>query len=280
MIHTAKQLKDKVKNMSDGKSDVAQTLIRTYVMERFLERVALSAYRDNFILKGGMLVASVVGIDTRATLDIDTTVRNIPLNENDVKRIITEISETEIDDGVIFSITSVKKIMESFDYPGIRIIMEATLERMKQTIKIDISTDDVITPKAIEYQYKLMFEERSISLMSYNLETLLAEKIQTILFRGIANTRMRDFYDVYEILTEKLESVNFKLLKVAFFATCEKRGTHFDRYEVNAILEQIVIDRDLCFRWERFKETNFFVEPVEWNVVMNADIEYIRQVIE
>ena len=194
MIHTAKQLKDKVKNMSGGNSEVAQALIRTYFMERFLERVSVSEYRNNFILKGGMLVASIVGVDMRATMDIDTTVKALPLNEKDARAIIERIGELQLEDGVNFRITSVKEIMEEFDYPGIRMMIEANLERMRQPFKIDISTDDAITPGAVEYKYKLMFEDRSISVLSYNLETLLAEKMQTILARGLANTRMRDFF--------------------------------------------------------------------------------------
>ena len=194
MIHTAKQLKDKVKNMSGGNSEVAQALIRTYFMERFLERVSVSEYRNNFILKGGMLVASIVGVDMRATMDIDTTVKALPLNEKDARAIIERIGELQLEDGVNFRITSVKEIMEEFDYPGIRMMIEANLERMRQPFKIDISTDDAITPGAVEYKYKLMFEDRSISVLSYNLEILLAEKMQTILARGLANTRMRDFF--------------------------------------------------------------------------------------
>ena len=220
MIHTAKQLKDKVKNLSDGRSEVAQSLIRYYFMERFLERVSVSEHRNNFILKGGMLVASIIGVDMRATMDIDTTVKELSLNEQDFRKIIEKICAIQIEDGVTFKITSVKKIMEEFDYPGIRMMIEANLDRLRQPFKIDISTDDVITPDAIEFKYKLMFEDRTISVLSYNLETLLAEKMQTILARGLANTRMRDFYGIYEIMNSKAEEVNLDVLKYAFEATC------------------------------------------------------------
>ena len=159
--------------MSGGNSEVAQALIRTYFMERFLERVSVSEYRNNFILKGGMLVASIVGVDMRATMDIDTTVKALPLNEKDARAIIERIAGLQLEDGVNFKITSVKEIMEEFDYPGIRMMIEANLERMRQPFKIDISTDDAITPCAVEYKYKLMFEDRSISVLSYNLETCL-----------------------------------------------------------------------------------------------------------
>ena len=174
MIHTSKQLKDKIRNISKGDNEIAKTLIRTFMMERFLERVSLSKYRNNFILKGGMLVASVVGVNMRATMDIDTTVKALPLNEKDAERIISEICMISIEDGVNFSIISVTSIMEEFEYPGIRMMLEARLDRMRQPIKLDISTDDVITPSAVAYDYKLLFEDRTISLLTYNIETLLA----------------------------------------------------------------------------------------------------------
>lgn len=194
MIRTSKQLKDKVRNVSKGDNDIAKVLIRTFMMERFLERVSLSKYRNNCILKGGMLVASMVGVDMRATMDIDTTVKALPLNEVDVEKIVSEICAIEVDDGVCFRITSVKTIMEDFEYPGIRMMLEATLDRMRQPIKLDISTDDVITPTAIEYEYKLMFEDRTISVMSYNAETMLAEKIQTVFSNEEIRTTLSQIY--------------------------------------------------------------------------------------
>lgn len=262
MIHTAKQLKDKVKNLSAGKSDVAQMLIRIFIMERFLERVSLSKYKNNFILKGGMLVASIVGVDMRATMDIDTTVEALSLREQDAQRIIAEICDVPIEDGVSFRITSVKKIMEDFDYPGIRMMLEASLDRMKQSFKIDLSTDDAITPQAMEYEYKLMFEERTISVFTYNLETLLAEKIQTILARGIANTRMRDYYDVYEVMKLKEDQIDMKMLKAAFDATCKKRETFFDKRKIELVLEKIKMDDGLAELWNHFRNNYYFVEKL------------------
>ncbi|MBO5337859.1 MAG: nucleotidyl transferase AbiEii/AbiGii toxin family protein [Lachnospiraceae bacterium] len=148
---------------------------------------------------------------------MDTTVKELPLNENDAERIISEICSIPLEDGVTFSITSVTNIMTDFEYPGIRMILEAKLDRMRQSIKLDISTDDVITPSAVEYEYKLMFEDRTISLLTYNTETLLAEKVQTIFTRGIANTRMRDFYDVYGIVKMNAEKIDKDVLKEELF---------------------------------------------------------------
>lgn len=276
MIHTAKQLKDKVRNISQGNNDVAKMLIRNFVMERFLERVSLSSYKDNFILKGGMLVASLVGVDMRATMDIDTTVKSLPLNEEAARRIITEICDIPLEDGMSFQITSVKSIMTDFEYPGIRMMIEATLERMRQAIKIDISTDDVITPRAVEYEYHLMFEDRTIPLLTYNIETLLAEKTQTILARGIANTRMRDFYDVYEIMKTKVEDIEKAVLKEAFKATCKKRETIFTKEEMEQTLNAIAPDAGLEEMWDRFRRENYFVGELDWKEVVSFDIEVMR----
>ncbi|MDD3416382.1 MAG: nucleotidyl transferase AbiEii/AbiGii toxin family protein [Lachnospiraceae bacterium] len=279
MIHTAKQLKDKVRNISQGNNDVAKMLIRNFVMERFLERVSISSYKDNFILKGGMLVASLVGVDMRATMDIDTTVKSLPLNEEAGRRIITEICNIPLEDGMSFQIASVKGIMTDFEYPGIRMMIEATLERMRQTIKIDISTDDVITPRAVEYEYQLMFEDRTIPLLTYNIETLLAEKTQTILARGIANTRMRDFYDVYEITKMKSEDIGKEVLKEAFEATCKKRETTFTKEEMEQTLNAIATDAGLEEMWNKFRRENYFVGELAWKEVAAFDIEVMKNYI-
>lgn len=276
MIHTSKQLKDKVRNLSQGNNDKAKRLIRNFMMERFLERVALSKYRGNFILKGGMLVSSMVGVDMRMTMDIDETVKALPLNEQDMERIIKEICGIPVEDGVTFEITSVKHIMEAFDYPGIRVMLEARLERTRQNIKIDISTDDAITPSAVVYEYKLMFENRTISLLTYNLETLLAEKLQTILARGLANTRLRDFYDVYELTDIYGKNMDPSTMQLAFIATCRKRKTKFEKSEVEEILTAIQTDKGLADMWNRYKKKNYYVKDLEWETTLEKVVEVFR----
>lgn len=277
MIMTSKQLKDKVRNISKSDNNIAQAMIRTFIMERYLERVSISEYRDNFILKGGMLVASLIGIDLRSTMDIDTTVRALPLNEKDAREIIQKIMDISIDDGVSFHITSCKEIMPNFDYPGIRLMIDARIDKLRQTIKLDISTDDVITPKAIEYEYKLMFEDRTISVMTYNLETLLAEKLQTVLSRDIANTRMRDFYDIYFLSKENQEELQEgTLLHRAFLATCKKRATIFTKEKAMQICERILHDKAMEVRWESFRLDNYFVGEIEWTVVMQRVSEVME----
>ena len=268
MIKTATQLKAKVRNLSGGDSTKAQTLIRNFIMERFLERISLSQYRNNFILKGGMLVASVVGLDARATMDIDTTLKSLSLSKEHAQRIVEDIIAVEIPDGLRFRITKVTDIMEEHDYPGVRFFLEATLDQLRQTIKIDISTGDIITPCAIEYQYPLMFEDRSISLWTYNLETLLAEKLETIMARGIANTRLRDFYDIH-ILT-KQKSFDENVLKRAFLATSEKRNTVDQIPDLFSILLTVEEDETMQQLWNNYREDSFFVGELPWREAMNS----------
>ena len=200
------------------------------------------------------------------------------LSAKDAKAIIERIGELQLEDGVNFRITSVKEIMEEFDYPGIRMMIEANLERMRQPFKIDISTDDAITPGAVEYKYKLMFEDRSISVLSYNLETLLAEKMQTILARGLANTRMRDFYDVYEIMNSKADQISFDVLKKAFAATCMKRETSFGEEEMRETLDKIKNDFGLDEMWNHFKRVNYFVDDLSWGEVSETIVDNIEKI--
>lgn len=276
MIHTSKQLKDKVRNISHGDNQTAQMLIRNFIMERFLERVSISPYRNNFILKGGMLVASLVGIDTRATMDIDSTLKALPLNEEDAVRIVNEIIHIYVEDGISFEIVKAAEIMTDFEYPGVRLLLEARLDRLKQRIKIDLSTDDVITPSAIRYSYRLMFEDRSIELMTYTPETLLAEKIQTILARGITTTRMRDYYDVYEIVVGNKVSIDKEVLAEAFTATCMKRKTIFGSEQIEKIVNEISADEGLLNLWNLYKNDNFYVGDITWTVVCEVVCAYIR----
>ena len=197
MIHSSKQLKDLIRNLSKEVGIEAHVLIRKYMMERFLERVSSSKYNGSFILKGGMLVAAFVGVEARATMDIDTTIKGIPVTIVDMERTITEISNIDLDDNVKFRIKKVSEIMDEAEYSGIRFSMDAVLDGAVIPLKIDISTGDVITPREIAYSYKLMFEDRTIPIMTYPIETVLAEKLETVISRSITNTRMRDFYDIH-----------------------------------------------------------------------------------
>ena len=271
MIKSATALKANVKNIANNNSKMAQAYIRLFFMERFLERVSKSRYKEQFILKGGMLVSSMIGMSLRTTMDIDTSIEALPLSMDKMQEIIDEIINISIEDNVTFEIVSIETIMDEFDYPGIRIHMLGHLDKINQPIKIDISTDDVITPKAVEYSYPLMFEKREIALFTYNAETLLAEKMQTILSRGITNTRMRDFYDLYELI--QIIDFSWDVYKNAFDKTCEKRKTIYEKEEAIRIMKEVAYDSDMENRWCQFRKKNDFVGDIMYKQLMDALME-------
>lgn len=238
MIKTSKQLKDLVGNRAHGDSAKSMLFLRNYAMERFLERLSASKYRNCFILKGGMLISAMVGIDSRATMDIDTTLRNYSLNCESAEQIVRQIADVEIDDKISFVIKKTEEIMEDSEYQGVRLSLDAYLDKTRIPLKIDISTGDVITPCEISFSYQLMFENRTIPLLAYPPETVLAEKLETILSRGEANTRLRDFYDVY-ILQREDFVVTPDALCHALLATCRKRGHEDLLHTYASILDRV-----------------------------------------
>lgn len=268
MIKTSRQLKDKVRNMARGDSAKAQLLIRNYGMERFLERVSLSEHRDNFILKGGMLVSAMVGLENRATMDIDTSIRNIPLDTIAAKAMVEEIIAVPVDDNIRFEINDFGTIMDDAEYSGVRISLNAFLDATRIPLKIDISTGDAITPAAVNYQYKLMFEERYITLWAYNLETVLAEKIETVLSRSVLNTRLRDFYDLYVLQDTGLE-IDKATLAAALTATARKRGSEQALALYERTLDEIRISPLMREQWERYQGKNNYAAGIVWDDVIS-----------
>ncbi len=268
MIKTSRQLKDKVRNMARGDSAKAQLLIRNYGMERFLERVSLSEHRDNFILKGGMLVSALVGLENRATMDIDTSIRNMPLDTIAAKAMVEEIIAVPVDDNIRFEINDFGTIMDDAEYSGVRISLNAFLDATRIPLKIDISTGDAITPAAVNYQYKLMFEERYITLWAYNLETVLAEKIETVLSRSVLNTRLRDFYDLYVLQDTGLE-IDKATLAAALTATARKRGSEQALALYERTLDEIRISPLMREQWERYQGKNNYAAGIVWDDVIS-----------
>ena len=279
MMKSATAVKAKIKNKAGGSSDKSQIMLRIYLMERLLERVSLSKYRDNFVLKGGLLVSSLVGVDMRSTMDVDTTVKSLPMNKKSVQKILEEIMAIEVEDGVSFRISKVQDIMEGHEYEGLRFMIECSMDRLKQTIKIDISTGDEITPGAIEYKLPLIIEDRTIELWAYNLETLLAEKLETIMVRAEANTRMRDFYDIHVLLKQDVVTVDRDLLKAAFYATCNKRGSIELIGTIDDVINKITDDETMRQLWNNYRKTNYYVGALEWEDVIGS-AEKLRIMIE
>jgi predicted nucleotidyltransferase component of viral defense system len=273
------QIKGRIKNVAKQNNTDPISLLRIYMMERFLERITYSKYKNDFIVKGGILVTSMIGISMRTTMDIDTTIRNFDLTKQEATRIINEIKDIPLDDSIRFFVNDVSDIMGDMEYPGIRIHMDAKIEDLVVPIKIDISTGDVITPREVKYEYPLLLEERTIQLWSYNLETILAEKIQTILSRSTLNTRMRDFYDVTTLFNRYKNSINYENLSLAFNRTCVKRETLFLLDESNDILVSIKADLNLQNLWKNYCKKQKYIEFVDFS--MNIEIlEYLIQQIK
>ena len=269
-MKSATAVKTKIKNKAGGSSDKSQIMLRIYLMERLLERVSLSRYRDNFVLKGGLLVSSLVGVDMRSTMDVDTIVKSLPLNKSSAQKILEEIMAIGLEDGVLFRISKVQDIMEGHEYEGLRFMIECSMDRLKQTIKIDISTGDEITPGAIEYKLPLIIEDRSINLWAYNLETILAEKLETIMVRGEANTRMRDFYDIRVLLEQDAETIDRDTMKAAFYATCKKRGSIELIGTIDDVINKIADDETMRQLWNNYRKTNYYVGALEWEDVIGS----------
>ena len=271
IIKTSRQLKDKVSNLSGNDSKKAQTLIRKYMMERFLARIARSNYKNNFILKGGMLVSALVGVEARATMDIDTTVRMLPLTKDKAVDVITEIMKIDLDDGISYEIKKVEDIMEEHDYSGVRFTVAVTLEKLRDTIKIDISTGDEITPSAIEFSYPMMFDDEKLYIWSYNLETMLAEKLETVIARSTLNTRMRDFYDIHILWSETFRH--------AIINVARKRGTLELFDNMDEILNDIVESDYLRNNWSNYRKGSYYVGDLEWSDVLRTTVNVLKNEI-
>ena len=272
MITTARQLKDLVRNLSKKKSADAQILMRNYMMERFLERISLSEYKNQFILKGGMLVAAMVGLDARATMDLDATIKGTNVSVEDVEMIISQIISIPLDDGVSFRIKRISEIMEEADYPGVRVSTETKFDGVITPLKIDISTGDVITPREIKYNFNLMLENRTIEVWAYNLETVLAEKLETVISRNVTNTRMRDFYDIYILQKLYGEQLSKDVLRDALVATAKKRETleQIETEDIDEVFDEIQSNSVMENLWKAYQRNYSYSADIPWHTIMKS----------
>lgn len=269
-MNTATQLKALIRNLSKDKGVNSQILLRNYMLERLLERISVSKYRHEFILKGGMLIAAMVGIDTRSTMDMDATIKGQTVNKDNIEAILNEIVSIDIGDNIAMRLKSIEEIRDEAEYPGLRASIEVSFDGIENTLKLDMTTGDKIVPKEICYRFKLMFEERYLDVMAYNIETVLAEKIETILTRATANTRMRDFYDVYIMLTIYQELVDFELFQKALYEVAEKRGSLEMLFDKENIIADIKISQKLRKLWGAYQIKYQYAKEVEWTNIIKA----------
>jgi len=265
------QLKAYVKKMAAEKNISAQLVMQNYMMERLLEKVSLSKYKENFILKGGFLIASIVGLDTRTTMDLDTTIKGFELTHDSIHKIFEDICKIAVKDDVTFSVNRTTDIRETDDYPGIRVSLIASYPPLKVPMTVDVTTGDKITPHEIEYTFRLLFDERSISIMAYNLETILVEKLETVLSRNIANTRPRDFYDVYILYTLRGFECDSMILKSALEETAKKRGSLSVLGRYKSIIDSISKDSGMQNFWTNYQKEFDYAKDISFEETCDAE---------
>ena len=269
-MKTSRQLKDKARNLANAMGIPAHIVQRNYFLERFLERISLSEYRENFILKGGVLITSMLGIDARSTLDLDTTLRAQELSITQIEKIIGAVLTIPIDDGVTFSLSDVKETRLEGDYPGCCVMLNATLDKTRDTVKLDITQGDVVTPRPIEYDYRLMFEERDIKVLAYNLETVLAEKFVATLSFDIINTRMKDFYDIYAIVSGRGGKVDPPTFAQALNNTAKQRQLIPLLGKASEIIETLAKSDETAKFWVQYQSKYSYAAGVKFSDTIGA----------
>lgn len=276
-MKNAMQLKSIIKNIAKEKKISAQLVLQNYMLERFLERVSVSKYVNNFIVKGGFLISSLVGLDTRATMDMDATIKRYPVNKETIQKMIKEIIQIDLHDDISFTFKSIGEIREDDEYTGYRVALSANYPPMSVPLKLDITTGDKITPCEIEYKYTLMLENRKIRVLAYNMATILAEKLETVITRGDQNTRPRDYYDIYILSKIQGANININTLADALKATAEKRGSTTVLRNYKRIIENIQNSDIMKKRWENYRKDFDYAAGIEFSDTCNAVVALIEQ---
>ena len=263
-------IKGKIRSMAEKKNLKSQEVLQIHFFERFLERLSKSKYKNNFVIKGGFLISSLIGIENRTTMDMDTTIKGIALKEEKIKEIVQEIININVDDGIRFEIKDISYIREEDEYENFRISLIANVGKTKNPMKLDLTTGDAITPREIEYTYPFIFSKENIKIMAYPLETILAEKYETIIRRNITTTRMRDFYDIYTLYKLKKDEINYEILKEAVERTSDKRGSHEIMQDYEEIIEDIKEDSYLRSLWEVYLSENKYIGDLTFDKVVGV----------
>ncbi|HOO25436.1 MAG TPA: nucleotidyl transferase AbiEii/AbiGii toxin family protein [Clostridiales bacterium] len=270
----SKQFKDWIKNKEKAEGIPANTLPNYYMMERFLERISVSPYNSNFIFKGGFLISSILGVSLRSTLDIDATLKGIAMSEEKIIKVIEEIISIDLGDDTSWKTVGIKNIHTSGKYEDFRITLQVDFFNITEFIKIDLTTGDLLVPKEIEHSYRLMFEDRTISIKAYHLYTILAEKAETVLSRNIANTRAKDFYDLYTLTRINREEIDLAEFSKALEEKCKERGTLSYLQAKGDYLEMIRESSELKELWVSYQNKNKYAQDIDWEEVIK-NIKYL-----
>ena len=277
-IKNSMQLKALIKKKAVEKKISPQLVMQNYMLERLLERISLSKYSHNFILKGGYLISSIVGLETRTTMDLDTTIKGFTLTHESVGNIFKDICDVEVDDNIQFEIINTSDICEGDRYPGIRAALKATYVPISVPLNVDITTGDVITPREIEYSFQSLFDAHKIHILAYSIETVLAEKIETVLSREVANTRLRDFYDIYVLYRLHDSDFDINMLKLALIKTMKKRESVHLLENYSVIMKNIHKDEKLQNLWIKYQQKFNYANDISFDNICNT-IQYILEMI-
>ena len=269
-MKNAMQLKAVIKNMAKDKHISAQLVMQNFMLERLLERISVSKYHQNFILKGGFLIAAMVGLDTRATMDMDATIKGWPVNEESIKKMFLDICKIDLQDNVSFEFKKIGEIRGGDEYTGYRVSLSANYSPMAVPLKLDITTGDRITPKEIEYRFKLMLEDREISVLAYNLETVMAEKLETVVSRGDQNTRPRDYYDIYILSKLQYKNIALDSLKSALDATSKKRGSSKIMKDYKEIIDVVRCSDVMIKQWSTYQKDFEYATDISFDEVCDV----------
>ena len=273
------QLKAYIKKKATEKHISAQLVMQNYMLERLLERISLSKYKNDFIIKGGFLVSAIVGLDTRTTMDLDTTIKGLTLSHESILSIFKDICAFKIEDDVEFEILGVVDIRETDDYPGIRVSLKANYAPISVPLTVDVTTGDMITPSEIKYAFPMLFDDRMISIFAYNLETILAEKLETVLSRNIANTRSRDYYDIHILYALHGEECDTVTLRAALERTMKKRGSDELLLEYPKILHDIRNSDILRKQWNKYRIEYDYAKDISFDDTCNTIFMIMQKIV-
>lgn len=271
------KIKLKAKELEDKYNLNYYESLQRFMFERILERISVSEYQDNFILKGGLLLAAMFGVENRTTKDMDTTITGIDISKDKMVNVLNKILSINLNDGVKFDIVSITDIREEDDYGGNKYHITGRVNSTKVNLEIDISTGDKVTPKELKFKYPLLFEDRSILINSYNIETILAEKIETVLRRGKYNSRMKDYYDIYFFLTKIKNEININILKDAINNTFTKRDSFEYLNDYREIIKSIIDSDRIKTNWNPYSKKNSYANNLEVNQIMLLLNDFIKE---
>lgn len=277
-MKTPEQLKGAIRNMAKEKKIAAQDILQVFMFERIIERLSKSEYREKFILKGGLLISAMVGIAERTTMDMDTTVKGLQMEEAEIRKAVWNILRIPLDDGVIFEIKDIQPIREDDEYNNFRVSLQAIYGKMKIPMKIDITTGDKITPREISYQYPFLFEDKTVSVMAYSIETILAEKYETIIRRNIETTRARDFYDLHLLFQIYQEHADWELLRKATYATAEKRESLDKVEDADRIIAALKESESIRQLWQAYQRRNEYTLGISYEDVVNSVEKFAERI--